>query len=1177
MNIELIKASADFSSVRGEVQRTDQVLEKQENILRRLQETAGRTAAPYNTLEAAMKRYGTSSSRVAQASKLIEQAQRGIVSTTRGAVSAVTLLNNEYTRGLATSLQFANAHQRVAAAKDQSTAATTRNVAAQQRLAASSTSAAAAQQRLAAETQKSTVASKGLLLSWESLVRLLTIQILHQTVSLLSQHLRRAVAEASELQLKLAEIRAISDALHMSIGDWGKGIRQISEKYGVHMMQVSEAVYQTVSNQIAQGKEALEFVETASKLAMAAVGTHTDAVQALSSVINAYKLNINEADDVAAKLFETIKLGRVRLSELASDLGQVTPIAAQLGISVDELLGSIGSLTRLGMSASEAVTQMRNVFLKMIMPTREMRKMWRDLGVESGRALIQLERLPGAYKRMQEHAAGNIEVSTQLIQRIRGLGAVMEFTDRRGLARLSRYIKAIENSTEAYRLRAEEVLQTHAKQWQRITNSMRNYFIEDVGPKMLEQLIKMDKIVGGFSNRLEDLVIIIQVGLAGALFYLIKKLKAFIVLHPKIAITLTALGIIIKKLNEQSREMGKNSDAAVASWKRYADVAQQELNKATRAIEQHLNDVQKEADLTFLAMISELEDALKDSNTEIEKYVKSFEKYFEDGVKTVGESIKELDTQIRALQQVQEQITRAITGIRLRTEEQMFRFKLEDAGIEQQVGLWVNRIKKIEEESRRALNMGDHAEVDRLTRELERAFLEYRRLQQSIRSENQKTHDKRIELQQKERDLQYQLGVTRDQADRRKIQTELEAVRREMGTLKTLIEPDMDVPKRFYEAMQRGEMALQDLKKKAHEEELTHIEEKATLERKQNELTALMKEARDLDLLGILGKEMPKDKEARDLHVQATRNVLGRYTDIVDGITSRLKELGVEDTSFAEFHKRQLDIFGAHEENLIRLNQEISDRDAFNERLADAADAVAETTKELEEHNKRLNRISLLAAMREQYIQDQLKTFEPIFFGEPIDPDDPDKYLSIEERLRKRYLPEDLTERIRVEEAKRRVLQTLLDSQEKELADLVKNTKDTGDSAEKLATSINILTRVFMDAAEALRESIRHMQRERADVRGPEVRGEGKLGGPSYGSDTRYLSPGEFIMSREATGKLFNQFVTANSRTAEASGSNVNIGDINVTMQSHGDVNYDGRRLANVIRRQIRQGALVTK
>jgi hypothetical protein len=56
---------------------------------------------------------------------------------------------------------------------------------------------------------------------------------------------------------------------------------------------------------------------------------------------------------------------------------------------------------------------------------------------------------------------------------------------------------------------------------------------------------------------------------------------------------------------------------------------------------------------------------------------------------------------------------------------------------------------------------------------------------------------------------------------------------------------------------------------------------------------------------------------------------------------------------------------------------------------------------------------------------------------------------------------------------------------------------------------------------------------------------------------------------------MFNQFLTGNSRTATASGSNVNIGDINVTMQSHGNVNYDGRQLANRIRREIRQGTLV--
>ena len=64
----------------------------------------------------------------------------------------------------------------------------------------------------------------------------------------------------------------------------------------------------------------------------------------------------SQADTVAGKFFQTIQDGRVRGEELASSLGKVMPVAAELGVSIDEVTTAIVQLTVAGVKAPEAST-----------------------------------------------------------------------------------------------------------------------------------------------------------------------------------------------------------------------------------------------------------------------------------------------------------------------------------------------------------------------------------------------------------------------------------------------------------------------------------------------------------------------------------------------------------------------------------------------------------------------------------------------------------------------------------------------------------------------------------------------------------------------------------------------------------------------------------------------------
>ena len=71
------------------------------------------------------------------------------------------------------------------------------------------------------------------------------------------------------------------------------------------------------------------------------------------------------------------------------------------------------------------------------------------------------------------------------------------------------------------------------------------------------------------------------------------------------------------------------------------------------------------------------------------------------------------------------------------------------------------------------------------------------------------------------------------------------------------------------------------------------------------------------------------------------------------------------------------------------------------------------------------------------------------------------------------------------------------------------------------------------------------------------------------------LSPGEFVLNKQATNQMYSQLVSTNNRTNFANGgSTTNVGDVNVTLQTSGNESLDARAIGHALNREIRRGTL---
>jgi len=114
-------------------------------------------------------------------------------------------------------------------------------------------------------------------------------------LSTLRNSIKATADEAVQLQKSVALIQTI-DQSGRSAGSLTGSIRSISDQFNIPQLQVAEGLYQTISNQIGNATQSIEFMTTAAKFARATNSSLADSVDLISGGLKAFNLDISEAD-----------------------------------------------------------------------------------------------------------------------------------------------------------------------------------------------------------------------------------------------------------------------------------------------------------------------------------------------------------------------------------------------------------------------------------------------------------------------------------------------------------------------------------------------------------------------------------------------------------------------------------------------------------------------------------------------------------------------------------------------------------------------------------------------------------------------------------------------------------------------------------------------------------------
>lgn len=357
---------------------------------------------------------------------------------------------------------------------------------------------------VAERTKEVSRATKEVLLSWRSIGRVVVGSLISRGLGRLLREMRQGFGEAIEFEIRVSELRTISQQAQLSFEAWAGSVRRLSDEFGKAPLDVMEAAYQTLSNQVAEGAEAMEFTAQAQRLALITSADVTDAVQALTATINAYNLTTGDARYVSDVFFKTVELGRLRLEEIANTIGRVEVIGAQLGITLEELLASVSALTIQGIRASEAQTWLRNVIQKLIRPTDRMKEIFAEWGVASGAAAVETYTWAGVIEKLAEEANKSEDALGELgamFNRIRATAGATGLT--RNFQLIKDYLVEIKNAGPAAAEAFKFMQESYGFKLRRELQRIANFFVIDIGRKGLKAIIEIGEAFGGLTNLLK--------------------------------------------------------------------------------------------------------------------------------------------------------------------------------------------------------------------------------------------------------------------------------------------------------------------------------------------------------------------------------------------------------------------------------------------------------------------------------------------------------------------------------------------------------------------------------------------------------------------------------------------------------------------------------------------------
>lgn len=319
--------------------------------------------------------------------------------------------------------------------------------------------------------------------------------------------LRVTTKEVMAYQKQLGMVNTLLKVSRDELNKYGDEFERLSLKTGASKTEIADAAYQALSSGV--GKEdLLGFLETASKTAIAGQATVEQSVGTITSIINAYKMEMNEAGKVADWLLTIQNEGVTTVRELGDQLGDVTSISAALGVSLNDVGGAIAQMTVNGNNTAKTITMLKSMLSELSKEGQVAADNFKTLAGESFNEFIANGgTLQEAMIKMEEYAQKTNRSIIDLFGSVEAGSAALNLAGINAESFANKLNKVASSSGEletAYRTATDNI----QSEWEKLVIAMDNRwskFVKSVveNESLLNFIKNIRRAIDGEDNSLE--------------------------------------------------------------------------------------------------------------------------------------------------------------------------------------------------------------------------------------------------------------------------------------------------------------------------------------------------------------------------------------------------------------------------------------------------------------------------------------------------------------------------------------------------------------------------------------------------------------------------------------------------------------------------------------------------
>lgn len=235
-----------------------------------------------------------------------------------------------------------------------------------------------------------------------------------------------AVKFSSEFETAMTKVQTLSAVSAERVAVMSDEILKLAPVTGIGPKELADGLLVVTSTGL-RGAEAMQILAESAKLSAIGLGDTKNIARAVTAAITAYGKENLSAATAAKQLYAAVVEGGAEADEFAKQLGRVMGTANQLGISFAEVVSSIATFTRVGVSSSEAVTALRGTMTVLLKPSEKAKAALDEIGmsIQQLRDNVRKNGLADALIDLVNKIGDNDDALGAIIPNVRALAGVM--------------------------------------------------------------------------------------------------------------------------------------------------------------------------------------------------------------------------------------------------------------------------------------------------------------------------------------------------------------------------------------------------------------------------------------------------------------------------------------------------------------------------------------------------------------------------------------------------------------------------------------------------------------------------------------------------------------------------------------------------------------------------------